>query len=1109
MQARSMVRYALLVLAASVMAQAATVTLRTVAEDAGASYKVKTRIEGAWAAGTMVEIQLDSDGADQSHVLQMSALRSQFVRRDTDRDTVLATVNRVPTDISPLDVLVSRDDWRMNLIVAGEVWLTACDESFDKHEVAIGSSDTDIKFVDPTVQPTEAIWFEDDFMRDTAQHGDWQVRRGTWSPSGVSEDDAKPEKRPEASKSSNPFAYRVRQPEGGGVATAGQWYWDNYRFNTSVRATGEGTIGLLAYVQPEKESWLAFEWDYGAEGTERRLVAVQDGRRTVLSSAPGGWADDQWYRIGLEVIDGQLTAFIDGLPVLSARSDLYGQGAVGLFGNGVRWADYDDVTVQSDVELRDEFMTDSAGRWRALKGTFATNPAGRCPRLAGETLPSAGLGVMEVKSGPLLAVSGARAWGDYKVSAVGRANGAGRFGVIACEQDEKNYWGMECGGNVVNIFRVRGGTRRDMPFTTMLTAGTAHSVAIEVRDDLLKFWLDGVPCSSTLDVEMHTGRVGLIASGSDVVFDRASVQTMVSDPPVEFTEQFTHEDTMAGWASPEGSWYADEVSQRGGVLWHRGLFYNDSEMTLDGSQFGGSPRTARMILCGDGLNAASGFALTVVQPKSGDRGVVLDLAVNGQSVRRTSETDLVQLPADKTVRFAVHGYVLTGSVGDKCVVAHDLSLGGANAARGNCAGVLARGFEVDLAKIDARSLNRYDTTFVKAPWEWQSGKGLWETVNRWKCDPRWSFFGGYKNPNPLMWTKADYFGDQQVEAYMAIKMDMPGPPYYLHPSNLGVTLGGNGRDVLSGVTLLFAARNNTCSLLYRDGILVGENKDPGAKFAHVGPQGEGLTKFHRHWFHLVLRRVGGKIQAFCDDKLLFDVPDTGPTTARPGKVGIFGVDNGVMVSRVKLWYQAQMPVPTAFPDLAALHASADPGSTSGDPFANDFEGGIGHFTQESTDAPVLLTRASENVVSGRSCLKAINLSTGGTFGVNAVSQPFTLADRPRLRFRFCAPRGTRTNLYFYTRDNCYALPLTGGDEHDKDIKALRKVPGIVANGLWQVVNVDLPSLLQAAGVSPTTSIERVAFGCTRGLARTCSGRPGIWMIGIWGASPPARPGSAR
>ena len=692
LQARSIVGVALAWLAANAALSAAEVTFKSVSDDAGSSYKLRARIDGAWSASTLVEVQLDTDGGDQAHILQMSPLRTQLLRRDTGRDTVLATVSRVPTDLNPLDILISRDEWRMSLAIGGEVWLTACDEPFAKHEVLVGSSDKDLKFVDPTVQPTEAIWFEDDFMRDASQHGDWQVRRGNWSPSGVSQDDAKPEKRPEASKSSNPFAYRVSAPDGGAVATAGQWFWDNYRFDSSVRATGDGTMGLLAYVQPEKESWLAFEWDSGAQGTERRLVAVQDGRRSTLATAPGGWADDQWYRTGLEAIDGQMTAFIDGLPVLSARTALYGQGGIGLFGNGVKWADFDDVVVQSDLELRDEFLADSAGRWRPLKGTFALNPAGRCPRTAGETLPTAGLGLLEVKSAPLLAVSGAKDWTNYKVSAIGRSAGAGRFGVVACQSDERNYWGMECGGNVVNIFRMHEGQRRDMPFTTMLTPGTAHSVAIEVRDDLLKFWLDGVPCSSTLDVEMHSGRVGLIASGNDVVFDRASVQTVVSEPPVEFTEQFTHEDTMAGWASPEGSWYTDEVSQRGGVLWHRGLFYNDSEMTLDGSQFGGAPRTARMILCGDGATPTSGFALTVVQPKSGDRGVVLDLAVNGQSVRRSSEAELVQLPADKTVRFAVHGYVLTGTIGDQCVVAHDLSLGGASAARCNCAGIMTRGF---------------------------------------------------------------------------------------------------------------------------------------------------------------------------------------------------------------------------------------------------------------------------------------------------------------------------------------------------------------------------------------------------------------------------------
>jgi hypothetical protein len=309
-----------------------------------------------------------------------------------------------------------------------------------------------------------------------------------------------------------------------------------------------------------------------------------------------------------------------------------------------------------------------------------------------------------------------------------------------------------------------------------------------------------------------------------------------------------------------------------------------------------------------------------------------------------------------------------------------------------------------------------------------------------------------------------------------MKMDMPGPPYYLHPSDLGLSLCGDGKDILSGYTFLFAAKNNTRSQLWRDGILLRENDGPDAVFKYTGPQGEGLVKFHRHWFHLVLRRAGGRIQAWCDDKPVFDEQDSG-RPLNSGKVGLFTVNNGIMVARAKVWYQDPAPR-VAFPDLARDRAVAaeGAGSTTVDPFANDFEHGIGAFRPDDPHVPVLLERSEKKVHGGRLALKITNQLTGGTFGVRALDKSFTPAERPHLRFAACIPPLVHVNLYLLAKAQWYVAPMTGGTAVDDDQKLLGPVAGMAADDLWHEADVDLAAAFKQVGLPPETTIERVVFG---------------------------------
>ncbi|NUP99732.1 MAG: hypothetical protein HUU35_07750, partial [Armatimonadetes bacterium] len=336
-----------------------------------------------------------------------------------------------------------------------------------------------------------------------------------------------------------------------------------------------------------------------------------------------------------------------------------------------------------------------------------------------------------------------------------------------------------------------------------------------------------------------------------------------------------------------------------------------------------------------------------------------------------------------------------------------------------------------------------------------------------------SFFGGYNDFQPLIWSKDDYAGDIMLEAYMGIKMDLPGPPFYLHPSDLCLSIGGDGQDVTSGYSFLYAARNNTCSLLYRNGQEIARNDSAAARFPATGWDNETQgNKFHRHWFHVVLRKVGRRVVCSVDDAVLFDVPDDGSVTS--GKIAVYSVNNGVMVARVRAWYEQRAPR-EPFPDLGALQAeaAAEAGPADVDPYQNDFERGLGSFAQEFARVPVLLQR--EPTENGR-CLTVTNLRAGDKFAITAVGKPFKLAERGRLGFRYKIPPGVRLNLYAVSRGTWHIIRLTGGEQADTGQKLLGAVAGVKADDQWHQASLDLREAFKPIDSSGQLTIDRLVLG---------------------------------
>ncbi len=565
----------------------AAIKLAPLDADPGEQYKLTCTIEAEpeWPLDGVVRFGFDQGASGQGYALVLEPAKVYLVRLDGGREQLIAQcLEYPPLAESTMRMTLDRERWRMRLIVNGKVWLTAFDDTYPPGKIAYGSSTPKLKISDPQVQTTEEVWFADDFMREAGKPGEWQTVTGKWTLSGVSEQDASPQKRPDPSLSANPFAFRVERPKETAVATAGEWFWDTYRFETSLRAAGEGTVAVCVYYQ-DPDNYLAFRWHRGSGAGERELVAVRDGDEQILAIGQGAWAHDQWYRIGAEVVDNHLKASIDGQTVLEADTPLFGQGKIALLADGVTFADFDDVEVMGTDSMVDSFGQRTVGRWQVVEGEWEKDTDGRGPL---------DHGLRAVDSARGVAVTGSQSWRDYRAVVHCRAERGGGFGVLAGYQDPKNYMALRWGDakapgdyrNSLQLVRRRQGEDLILgQIPVRFRRDLWHELSLESRSGFVRARIGEVPVFEWFDPELAGGKVGLLGESGRIEYDQLAVQFLPPPAKVEFTEVFAKDSYMTQWAQAAGSWEVEKAKERGGVFWHRGEFHGDTQLTVDGKLF--------------------------------------------------------------------------------------------------------------------------------------------------------------------------------------------------------------------------------------------------------------------------------------------------------------------------------------------------------------------------------------------------------------------------------------------------------------------------------------------------------------------------------------------
>jgi len=211
----------------------------------------------------------------------------------------------------------------------------------------------------------------------------------------------------------------------------------------------------------------------------------------------------------------------------------------------------------------------------------------------------------------------------------------------------------------------------------------------------------------------------------------------------------------------------------------------------------------------------------------------------------------------------------------------------------------------DLKTVQVDSSHVYDYTFTSAPTDWRVQSGVWEMTNRWSCSPGWSWFGGRSEEIASVWNKRQFSGDMSVQFYFAFKMGLAGTPAWnYHPSDVAISLCGDGRNLNSGYTFVVGADNNSHSILMRGDKMVAESRAQAALLPVLTDGNPDMNDLHRRWWYVKINKIGPRVECWLDNKLLFSYLDSKPFDA--GQIALWTYNNGIMLSRVQVFYENEL-----------------------------------------------------------------------------------------------------------------------------------------------------------------------------------------------------------
>ncbi|MCS6858982.1 MAG: PA14 domain-containing protein [Abditibacteriales bacterium] len=537
------------------------------------------------------------------------------------------------------------------------------------------------------------------------------------------------------------------------------------------------------------------------------------------------------------------------------------------------------------VYFSDDFMRGAgAAEWEPLAGEWRIQSIGD-PRLAANGFFFVGRGTPNA-----LAAAGRWFWDDYTLHVSVRPTGTDAVGLCAYVQDPNNYFLFRWDTQRKDLIKVFQG--KPLPIASApggFEPRQWYRLTLSVQADALRVAIDGVPVlESQGQILFGQGKVALYTAGEQGAHFDDVLVTPANEPEVpphqpEFAEQFTREVTMEGWANPKGEWIP--VSNVPNAFWHRGAFFGDHALHLRVHSGGAARSSLTACIGGDGRSFRSGYTLEL--NTADGKTAAAQLLKQGQ---RVASADALPLRAEQplTVSLERRGQHIRVALDDRPLWRFHAPA----PLSGYRVGYQVQGWRVDFKDAAVKTPHVYDFTFHRAPTDWRVAAGTWEVASRWTCSPGWAWFGGWSRDLAVVWHKREFAGNVVVQMFVAPRMDPQDN--YQRAGNLCITLCGDGRDVNSGYSFIFAGDHNKVTRILRGAQVVQETNQVllPVPFHGVG---------HRRWFNVTAEKIGNTLSLYVDYQLALRYTDPQPLSGR--HIALWTRNSGMMLARVTIYYE--------------------------------------------------------------------------------------------------------------------------------------------------------------------------------------------------------------
>ena len=890
------------------------------------------------------------------------------------------------------------------------------------------------------------IYFADDFMRSKREAGPWRVVSGTWviQELQVRKGTAASGRRPyDPTRSANAFSYiGTGQPSAPAVATTGYPFWRNYSFEAAARSPAGQPFGLV-FLRQDADNYYLLHCDLPRARLE--LVRCLDGITDRLAVCPGELRANQWYRLRVEACDGELAASIDGHVVLRAVDHTFLQGQVGIWSADEHGANFDDVLVRSWRTVAERFH-----EWHEwADGTSSPWDATGTWHVGGRR--ATGLGTLLYRE----ALEGFEA--EVEV-----LSGFREAGLVFDWRDAGHYAALALSAEPprAEIREVRGGKATTLASAPLPLGSGARRVRVTQQQGRVRAWVDGHEVAGAFRPAAGPGRVGLFATGGPAGLRDVRLSPAQSPPPaVAHNRIFAGEYSMTQWARADSDWQIAEAGDRT-TAWHEIEHWADCAIRYDLTDAALAGKLG-LVLRADGKDPHAGYQLVAEPQAKGSAKLTLLRGKQTIGTASAAKPGLVEL------RWI--GRCAVVAVDGKRVMWHR----DPKPPTGRRAAIWTEGWKPSMARTSVGSANLVDDYFESAPVEWRTESGAWAMQNRWTCSPQWSWYGGGAPTAGMLWYKQAFRGDIAVHSFAAFKMKSRSGRIY-RPSELNVTICGDGRNPFSGYTFLYGGWNNAASALFRRGKVVARTTNTSLRPPTLLDTTPDMDHLHRKWWHVAIEKRGATVRCYCDDQLALEFTDPEPLPG--GSVCVWTHDNYIMIARAWMAYEgkgardaplappAEEPAPGAPPPaVAATHRV----------IVHDFEAGLGKWAGTPGSSTVRLAARDKGLA-----LAVANPHAGGDFELAFPIEPFDALALPRLTFDYRVPPDVKVNLHVKMNGRQHAVLFTDAKASVAGIPVLGRVDA-KADDAWHTADIDLRALLlrcYPAAVGGTLPVEAISLG---------------------------------